>query len=682
MQWFDATSLEFLDLLIDHMPRRPILLLMTSRPKFMPSWSDHSAATILTLARLSPEDSAVLVHHVAENQSMSAQVMNGIVSRADGVPLFVEELTKAVLEAQRSKAADRHARSRMTLIPRTLHASLLERLDRQGEARDVAQVAAAIGREFSYELLHEVTSTADAELTATLDLLVTSGLILKRGASPLATYGFKHALVRDAAYDMLVRADRQQIHARIVAAIEARFPDTVATEPGLLAYHCQEAGYISKAIDYLLLASDRALSRAATAEVLMQLKQALVSLSALPEGNDRLGLELRLQVALGRAEIAAHGYAAEGTRDAFRRARELCEILNDQVWPPVAFLGEWVTAWWGGDQRTALDRAERLRNWGEAQDKDAVQAIAYMAAGMSLTVRGAFAEACDHLERALAINQFVVPGLQPFIASDMDGRIQCLSYLHDCLFLRGLPAQATNAVREASKEWPTPLYSLALAQTTFCRMYTVERNARETVRVSSKLLKLTEGQGYPFFGVLCSIYRGWALANTGDTANGVALCREGVAQLRATGTTCGLPGYLVLLAECYLNAGNPTEGLEAVAEAIAIAEHTSGRERLAEAHRLKGKLLLLAGSSALEAEACFREATLVARGQGARLFELRAAHDLAAMFVAQHRYSDARDILAPIFDSFTEAVDCTDLRESRDLLDRIENKQLVALASS
>jgi DNA-binding response OmpR family regulator/predicted ATPase len=683
-QWFDATSLEFLYLLVERLARLPILLLLTARPDFVPAWSDHPSATALILTRLSARESAVLARRVANRHAIAAEVVDEIVTRSDGVPLFVEELTKAVLDARSSAGAVLRPSKARPAIPKTLHASLLERLDRLGSAREVAQVAAAIGREFSHELLRAVAPASEGELRTALDQLVVSGLVVRRGTPPLAIYSFKHALIRDAAHDMLIRTTRRQVHARIVATLEERSGETVTAEPGLLAYHCREAGNIGKAVGYLLQASDRALSRAATTEVLAQLKQALELLSALPEGSDRWNLELSLQIALGRAGIAAHGYAARVTRDAFGRARVLCERLDDPVWPPVALLGEWAGAWWSGDQATALDRAQHMLDWGRARNKPATRAIAHMAAGMSLTVRSSFAEACGHLERALAIDQFAVPGLQPFIASDIDGRIQCLSYLHDCSFLLGRLERAAGAMRAALADWPTALYSLALAQTTLCRMYTVARNAAEAVKVSAKLMKLTEGQGYPFFGVLCQIYRGWALANTGNVAGGLALCRSGVARLRATGTTCGLPGYLALLAECHLIAGDAPGGLQAVADAVAIAEQTDGRERLAEAHRLKGKLLLLgdARGNAAAAAACFRLAIMVAQGQAAQIYELRAARELATLFAAHGRNAEARAVLAPVFDAFTEGLDCLDLREARDLLDQIDDLDLSVHSST
>lgn len=682
--WMDATSLEFIDLLVERLPSLRLMMVMATRPEFRPAWMDQPQATSIVLTRLARDDSALLTRHVAAMRTLTAHVIDEIVGRADGVPLFLEELTSTVLEAAEGAgsgvAPPDGANSLRPSIPQTLRASLLARLDRLGPARELAQVGAAIGREFTYELLRLLAPDTEAELRANLDHLVASGLVRRRGVPPLASYEFKHALVRDAAYDVLSRPTRRQMHGRIAAVLEERFAATIGAEAGLLAHHWREAGDFGKAVAHLLVASERALLRAATTEAVAQLTQALRLLSTLPEGKERWNQELKLQITLGRALIASRGYAAPETRQAYHRASELCDLLDDQAWRPLILFGHWSAAWNAGDQETALLQAEQLLRWGTGQENAGARAIAHFALGLSRMTKGIFVTARDHFESALAINRFVVPGLQPFLASDADGRLATLGYLHNCLLVLGWPERAESVARQVVAELPTQLYSLARTQVSLCRMHFLARDAAAVADVSSHLSKLAESQGYPFFAAMGQVYGGWALAQTAAPAKGIDLCRAGIVRLRAIGSTGTLPGHLTVLAECHALADDPAAGLQAISDAFANMEQTDCRAWEAETHRIKGKLLHLARRYE-GAEESFRHAMDVARSQDTRLLELRAAVELARLLAARQRQVDARRVLAPVYQSLTEGHRTIDLEEAKDLLDQLHDRQRLQVAS-
>lgn len=385
-------------------------------------------------------------------------------------------------------------------------------------------------------------------------------------------------------------------------------------------------------------------------------------------------LELKLEITLGRALTAQRGFAAPQTREAYRRAHARCEALGDQEWLPLILLGLWTGDWCAADYQSALREAQELHSWGERNGNSAGLAVAHLAFGMTLTLLGNLPPARRHLEQALKINQFGVPGRHPFLFSDLDGRISSLTYLHDCLLLLGFPDQAEAVAKEAIALMPSQLYSRALAQNHTLRMYVFERDAQKAAATGSALLRLSEDQGYPYFIGTSMVSTGWAPARSGDTAKGIELCRKGMAQLRTIGANCWFPRYYALLAECYQQAGDPQRGCQAIAEAQKSIESTGERIWEAEILRLKGSLLLRPGSNGREAEACFVAALRRARGQEARLLELRAAASLADLLSRNGKVTRAREVLARTYQTFTEGFDCPDLRNARVLLDTLSEQ--------
>ncbi len=679
--WVDPTSLELLTHLVERAASLPILVVVIGRPEFVPPWPDHSYVIAFTLSRLGRAASAALVDQVAGDAALPARTKELILSRTDGVPLFVEELTKAVIEtfAARQKGRSGSTKSSAAqLIPTTLHASLQARLDRLDHGKRVAQVGAAIGREFSYELLRTTADSDEQTLVSALDQLVASGLVFRRGAHPHITFLFKHALVRDAAYGMLLHPQRRALHARIAQCFEEHFADTVETQPELLAYHHGEAGNAAKAEAYLLSAAERALLRSALPEALTHLTQAQGLAATLPQGTERSQLELKLDMILSRVFTARRSYTAPETRDAYNRARARCEALGNQAWLPMIILGQWIGAWSAADHQTALKEARALYDWGEHNKDAAAMAVAHFSFGMTLAVLGDLVGSRRHLDQGLQINKFALPNRPPFLFSDEDGRVSSLTYLHDCLLLLGFPDQAEVAVRQAEavehEAWvsaKSTSYSRALAQNHLLRTYVFAHDVKKAAEIGASLLQLSQENGYPYFAGTSMFHLGWALSQGDESARGIELCLKGMEQLRSIGANCWFPRYFALLAECYERAGEIGRAQEAIAEALKNVEKSGERIWEAEIHRLKGRLLMRTRATAREAEACFVKGMKIASRQQAKLLELRAATGLGKLLMQNGKMERARKILAPIYGSFSEGFRCRAIVEAKALLDEL-----------
>ncbi len=683
VHWVDPTSLEFFALLVERASAMRLLLLVIGRPEFVPPWAEHSYLTKLTLSRLSRSDSTALVQQVAGGRRIPQSIEADIVSRADGVPLFVEELTKSLLESTDGGGgmARGSASTSIAAIPATLEGLLLTRLDQLACGSEVAQAGAVIGREFSVECLRAITGLDERALTAALDQLVASGLIFRRGLPPETTCIFKHALVREAAYGTLLRERRQALHGSVARTYEERLPETAEAEPELLAHHWREAGDSIRAVSYLLKAAERALQRSATPEALSQLAQARELISKPAESRARLQLELKLEITQARALLAARGYTAPETREAYRGARERCEALGDDAQLPLIIHGQWLGAWMSADHHAALDQARELYLWGERNHDQVGLAMAHSDLGMVLTTLGRLVEARDHLQQALQINKFALPGRPPFVASNVDGRISALSFMQHCLLLLGFPDRAKAAGDEAASLNPQNLYSQVLAAVRVLRTRVFARDPDAVAESSPAVVRLTQQQGYPYFVGTAMIFAGWAQVQLGDVEAGIDVCERGLTQLQNLGGRCWWPLYLALLADCHQHAGDLNHAVAFVEQSLQSVETTGERLWESEIYRLKGKLLERRGD-ADAAVNCFATALQKARTQQARLLELRAAVSFAALLKQQHRFIEARETLAPVYASFSEGFDFIDLREAKALLDTLAQSLAGAAAHS
>jgi class 3 adenylate cyclase/predicted ATPase len=677
VHWIDPTTQELVGLAIERIPRLPVLAIISFRPEFIAPWSGQPHVSTLALTRLGRRDGAAMLEQVVGEKALPDEVAAQIVAKTDGVPLFVEELTKAVLESGLlADAGDRYELAGPLpplAIPATLHDSLMARLDRLAPVKEVAQIGAAIGREFSYTLLAAVTDRPETELQAALDQLVASELVFRRGTPPDATYSFKHALVQDAAYGTLLKSRRQHLHARIAEVLEEQFPEQADAQPELLAHHCAQAGFVEQAVDYWYKAGRQAMARSATVEALAQLTRALDLLAGLPLGPDRDHKELDLQIALGAALIATKGWAAPEVGKTYTRARELC-TSEDQISHLLAALsGLFQHHLHWSSKLVALQVAEELLRLAEQTQDRPAQAVGHRSLTAALLFNGQLRRAMMHCERALALYD-PAHRASPVNMSGSGTRVASLLFMSLILLLQGYPDRALKRSREAlvAAYEIDQAFSTSQALYLTCWLHQI-RGEREVVQERARaLITLTAEHGFLGWSSHGTIFHGWALADGGATETGIAELRQGLAAKEAMGVLQHTPSGLCLLARLYIRIKNSGEALRLLNEALARTDRLEERWFEAELHRLKGEALLAwSPQRAAEAEPCYDQALAVAREQGAHLWELRAATSLARLWRNQGRRAEAHDLLAPVYGWFTEGFDTADLKDAKRLLDEL-----------
>ena len=677
LHWVDPTTLEFLSLLVDQGPTARILALFTFRPDFSPPWTGRSHLTQVTLPRLPRRQAAELTGRVAHGKALPPEVVEQVVAKTDGVPLFVEELTKMVLESgllqEREEGYTLTGPLPPLAIPTTLHDSLMARLDRLATVKGLAQLGATLGREFSYALLHAVSPWAEGTVQRGLQQLVEAEFLYQRGLPPQATYLFKHALIQDAAYQSLLKSTRQQYHQRIAQVLEAQFPELCETQPELLAQHYTEAGSMALAIPYWQQAGQRAIERSANLEAIEHLTKGLEVLTTLPDTPDRTRHELALQTALGPALRNIKGWSAPEAAQVYTRARELCQQVGE---PPQLFpvlFGLWTSSIVQPEFQTARELGEQLLHLGQKASDPTLVLQAHWVLGFTLLFMGAFAPARAHLDHVRALydpqqhrSHTLLYGQDPGATSLYYGAL--------ALWYLGYPDQALQRSQQAvtlAQELSHPV-SLAFALAGVAEIYQFRREAQPTQERAEALMTLSTEQRFAFWLVSAMVLWGWALAEQGQGAEGIVQIRQGLASWQAMGEALYQPRFRALLAELYGHVGQTEAGLTVLAEVLAEV-HTNGLCYCeAELYRLKGELLLQqAPGSSGEAEACFRQALDVARRQQAKSWELRAATSLARLW-QQGKRADAYELLAPVYGWFTEGFDTVDLQEAKALLEELE----------
>jgi predicted ATPase/class 3 adenylate cyclase len=675
--WIDPSSRELLDRVVNRVANLPMLLLITFRPEFQQQWSGLSHVTMLALSRLGRRQGAILVQQVAGNKPLPADTVNEIVARTDGVPLFVEELTKAVLEIDASKdnAEDALAETSMSAlaVPPTLHASLMARLDRLGPiAKQLAQTGAAIGREFSYELLGAVAGRSQRQLQDELTRLVTAELVFQRGAPPQSVYTFKHALVQDAAYTTLLRSDRQQLHTRIAEVVEGRFPERVAREPELLAHHFMEARLIERAIGYWLKAGERATERSANLEAIRHLTRGLEALRTLPESTERDRRELAFQIALGTPLIAVHGYSAPQTGAAYRRARVLCERLGEAE-PLVATLsGEFVYCFVRGDYPMMRRLTDETRQISERLPNPVIRLASHRLAGITAMHFGAFPEARSEFEAILQLYDSQHRS-QP-VHYVHDPQVSALTYLTLVLWILGFPDQArrlSNAAFRCAAELDQANLTAHVHNFAGAGLDELLDDVPGVQAHAEAIVELADRHSLGYWRVNGLILRGWAMVRQGATEAGIELMRQNAADRAVLGVSWYQVRYLCMLAAAYVQVGQAEPGLCVVAQAKDLVARNDEHMWEGELDRIEGELKMAQGGSTPEIEACFARAIAITRTQGAKSLELRATRSLARLWCDHGRRNDARALLAPLLSWFTEGFETTDLRATKALLDQL-----------
>jgi class 3 adenylate cyclase/predicted ATPase len=672
--WIDPTSRELLDLTIEHVRSLSVLLIVTFRPEFQPPWTGQPQVTMLALNRLDRRDRTALVEQIAGGKALPDDVIGQIVDRTDGVPLFVEELTKSVLES----GLLREVRDRYVLdgalppfaIPTTLHDSLMARLDRLASVRLVAQIGAAIGREFPYALLRAVSRLPEDELQTSLARLVASELVFQRGTPPDAVYMFKHALVQDAAHGSLLRSARQQLHAQIAEALEAHYPELMDAQPELFAQHYAEAGLVEKSVACWGKAGHGSAKRSAMAEAAAQFQKALDQLALLPDTPKRRRQELEFHSSLGVVLNAVKGFAAPETGQAYARARELWEQLGS----PSEFLhipyGQSRYHVLRGELDRAQSLAEDLLRLSRQRDDTAGLVLGHASSGQNLMSAGRFASSRSHLEEVLALYDPISHSLVH--QAGVHPHVPAQAFLGNVLFCLGYPDQALarsdSAIAEARRLAHPP--SLAASLALGARLLSLVGDNAVLGEWVDQLVAVATEQGFPHWCSLGAIYRGWVKVKNGDVAEGISFLRSGSAASRATGAELWMPHYIALLAGACEIAGQVEEALTLLDEALQIVERTGERWFAAELYRHKGELLLRQGHSEA-AEELYRKALSIAQEQEAKLWELRAAASLARLRRDQGRQAEARDLLTPVYGWFTEGFGTQDLKEAKALLNEV-----------
>ena len=681
--WTDPTSLEVFGRAVDQVRSLRVLLVVTYRPEFEPAWIGRPYVTALIINRLGEQEIAAMIDRVAGNKPLPAGIQRDIIERTDGIPLFVEEMTKAVLEAETEGSALHAAAgvpSSALAVPASLHASLMARLDRLGPAKEVAQIGAAIGREFSHALLGAVAGKPDAELASALDRLIAAGLLFRQGAPPHAAYLFKHALVQDAAYGTLLREPRRALHARIAKSIESQFAQIVENQPELLAHHCSEAGLIEKAASYWGKAGLRLLERSALVEAVAHLTRAIEQLATLPPSTSVRREQIKLHSALITPLIHVKGYAAPETKAAAEKTKlliEQAEALGETPEDPLmwylvlyGFAAGHVVAF-NGDVLREL--AEELITRAEKQGATAPMMVGHRMMGHALLITGEIAAAQAHYSQGLALYDPIEH--RPFATRfGQDISVANMSFRSLALWLLGYPeralADANRALKDAQEigQAATLMFALTYAAKaqTHCGHFAHANSLLEQV------IALADQKSSPYWKGFGMSEQACALVATGDTSAAVHQFKLGMTTLCSTGATLFVPWFLSNLAKAYGDLGELDDAWRHIDEATTTMQTSNQRWCEAETNRIAGEISLLSPKrDAAKAEGYFERALSVARQQQAKSFELRAAMSLARLWRSQGKPQQARELLAPVYGWFTEGFDTCDLKEAKALLDEL-----------
>jgi class 3 adenylate cyclase/predicted ATPase len=681
--WTDPTSLEVFGRVVDRFRSLRVLLIVTFRPDFDPPWVGRPFVTLLAINRLGERDIAAMIDGMVGNKLLPANIRQDIIKRTDGIPLFVEELTKAVLEAESEGTAQRSAAavpSPALAVPASLQASLLARLDRLGSAKEVAQIGAALGREFSHALLSTVVSKPEPELASALDRLMAAGLLFRQGVPPYASYLFKHALLQDAAYGTLLRDPRRALHARIADVIESQFADIAESQPELLARHCTEAGLIEKAASLWGKAGLRSLERSALVEAIEQLTRALDLIAELPGTQALRRQQIRLQVALITPLLHVKGYAAPEAKAAAQRARALIERAHALDEPPddplllfSALYGYWTAIFTAFNGDVARELASQFLMLAEKQGTTVPLLVAHRIMGSTLLCSGKIAEGRAHFDKGIALYD---PVNHRTLATrfGVDSAVVMLCWGSLALWMLGYPkaaladsARGLSDAREIGHA-STLLYALGFASPTLIH----SGNYATANLLLEELVGLADEKGSAFWKAFGMVFQGCVLALTHKASEAVQAITAGIAAWKSTGATVFMPWFLSVLTRAHAELGQIDDARYCIGEAMAAIETSRESWYEAELNRVAGKIALkLPEPGSAKAQAYFERALAVARQQQAKSWELRAAMSMARLWRDQGKPQRARELLAPVYGWFTEGFETLDLKEAKKLLDEL-----------
>jgi len=682
LHWMDPTSHELLDRTISRVERLPVLLVATFRPEFQPPWVGQPHVTMLALSRLGRREGAMLVQQLAGNAAaLPADLVAEIIERTDGVPLFLEEVTKVVLEAT-GGTDDARARGTVaaipgarTAVPATLQASLMARLDRLGPAaREIAQTGAVIGREFSYDLLAVIAPRPEAETRAAVEQLVAAGLVFQRGAPPAADYQFKHALVQDTAYGTLLRGPRQVLHSRVAEALKTRMPDRVEREPEILAHHLVEAGQAERAADYWRKAGEQAVRRAANREAIGHFRRALAIVEAQSETSERWRAELAILSQLAPPLMTVHGWSAVEVGEVVERAAEVGRRLksSSELAPAIANL------WMFNAARGRIDRAGEIsadlfRMADELGDEE-ILLQAHHCAWATQFFLGRFKVVSGHIDAGAALYDAARHAHHRHIYLGHDPRVCSMNFAAATQMALGYPDRAYHLVVDGIALARSLGHAPSLGNTLWraCEVFLMRGDVAAVLASATELLGLADTHGIPITRAHALGYLGWALVHSGDAVEGIARMDEGLRMQEEMGARVHATFTLGLMADARSAAGHYTEGLEQVRRSLEIIAENGESTYASWLYRVRAGLLRHTNDIAdAEVEASLRQAIAIARQQDAKGWEIGAAADLARLWGKQGRRGEALALLAPVYGWFTEGFDTLDLRQAKTLLDAL-----------
>jgi class 3 adenylate cyclase/predicted ATPase len=678
LHWSDPTSLELLGLLVTLVPTLPVLMIVSFRPELTLNWSGEHVATV-QVDRLTRQHSRLLLSQLTDEKAIPADISGQIMERTDGIPLFIEEMTKAVIESGvLQDAGDRYELARSapsSSIPATLRDSLMARLDRLADVKTVAQTGAAIGRSFSYELLAAISPLAEGVLQEGLRRLTASGLIFARGTPPRADYTFKHALVQETAYESLLRGRRQDLHAAIARALSDHFPDVKTTQPEVLAHHYTLAGDGDEAVGYWVEAGQRATERSAELEAIGHLQKALEVLQTLPATPSRDKRELGIRIALLTPTIALKGYASPETAEAAAKARTIADRVGDagQLFP--IMYGEWTSNVVRGKIHASRDLATHYLRLAKRQADSTPLVVGHRMLGVSLWALGELAPAREELERTIGLYDPKVHASSAFRYAH-DSRVSTLSHLAVACLISGDPRRTFAAAQEACryaeelKHANTHAVALCLAG---AMVGAVSRDAARVRDFTARTIRLAEDHGLALWLAAGRLYEAWLLADQGQPGDAISAMTTAMDRFKAIGVKFTVPHFLGLLAEVHTASGRAEQGLGVVADALATIDETGERIWLANLYRIQGELQLSCGGPVAEAaaEAAFERAIDVARSQGALFWELRATTALARLHLGRGSRRDMRPRLTAAWQPFADDGGLRDVAEAKALIDRL-----------
>ena len=670
-QWADATSLELLDLTVERVRQLPVLALFTSRPEFEPPWVGLPNVGTLTLGRLERNDVENMVARVTGGRVLPAEVMKQIVAKTDGNPLFVEELTKTVLEAGILVEDVEGYRLDGPLpplaIPATLQDFLMSRLDRLAPVREIGQIGAAIGRDFSYSLLRAVAGRDETALTHALAQLEQAELVFRRGEPPDAVYSFKHALVRDAAYESLLKSRRQQLHGQIARALEERFADIVASQPEIAAHHFTEAGLVERAVDYWLKAGQHAARRSANAEAINHLARGLELLPNIDDPTLRNKSELLLQTSLGHSLHATKGWSVESVKRAYTRALQLCKESGFDEHTLPAVFGLWTWNFLRAALGEAQALAENLVNTAENADDSVFKVLAQEALGFTLFARGKFAAAHAALERSISMCEDGKAAAYLDLSAQ-DPRVHVRLYDGMALWLLGYPDQALRICTEARRyaDDSRHPFSEAMARTISLRVHQLRGEAAVVAREVSAAIELCKEHGFVHYLAMSMILGGWARAQQGEFDKGIAEIQEGLEKERATDALLLESYTLGLLTDACIKNQRYGQALGFLDQAqLRLDEESSERFYAAEIYRLLGETYVRSRRDLDQGERYLCKGLEVAREQKAKSLELKVCTSMYDLYELRHNAGKYRSQLREIYGFFSEGFDTTDLVRAR-----------------